>query len=104
MASEKHTSDIGLGIGSMLNRADMEIEKLKRGHISYTSNYWNVKENKNNFNTFNDDIGTTDDWIKAYDRFCKKTVNVHGNPTNRKHLLKHSFKNNSWFKNSDNKK
>tara|TARA_S200002703_G_C3753906_1_gene231962 strand:- start:866 stop:1087 length:222 start_codon:yes stop_codon:yes gene_type:complete len=73
MASEKHTSDIGLGIGSMLN-------------------------------TFNDDIGTTDDWIKAYDRFCKKTVNVHGKPTNRKHLLKHSFKNDSWFKNSDNKK
>lgn len=104
MGSETHTSDFGLGIGSMLNRADMEIENLKRGRIGYKSKYWNKKRNKINFSLSAEDVGTTDDWIKAYDRFCKKTVNVHGKPTNRKHLLKHSFKNDSWFKNSDNKK
>jgi hypothetical protein len=101
MGSEKHTSDIGLGIGSMLSRADMEIEKLKRGHISYKSKYWNKKENKYNYNTFTDDIGNPKDWIEAYNRFCNKTINVHGKPTNRKHLLNHNFKPDNWFKKRD---
>ena len=42
MNSSVHTFDIGLGVGiySVLKRADQEIEKLKKATINPKSKYW----------------------------------------------------------------
>src|SRR6056300_1356343 len=93
--SEKNTSDIGLGIASVLERADHEIRLLKKASISPKSKYWRPTRQKIVEST---KIGikmtaSSDEYLnllhefnEAFEYFCKRTVNTKGQKVNRKHL------------------
>ena len=91
-----HTSDIGLGIHSVLQRADQEIEKLKKATISSKSRYWkhmkkvDTETSKVGVNCYQFSEGnlrgTYDEWLRAYDYFCNQTVNTKGQKVNIQRL------------------
>ena len=95
-----HTSDIGLGMHSVLARAEQEIENLKKGSINPKSKYWKPVRKVENESTKigvkyreftgENSKGTLDDWIKAYEYFCNQTVNTKGQKVDRKALKKYS--------------
>ena len=96
MKLNTHTSDIGLGIHSVLQRADQEIEKLKKATLNPKSRYWKpmkkvdtetskVGVNRYEFSEGNL-RGTYDEWLRAYDYFCNQTVNTKGQKVNRQRL------------------
>jgi hypothetical protein len=103
MKPNTHTSDIGLGIHSVLQRADQEIKKLKKATLSPKSKYWKpmkkvdtetskVGVNRYEFSEGNL-RGTYDEWLRAYDHFCNQTVNTKGQKVNRLSYGKgHGFK------------
>ncbi len=99
MNSSVHTFDIGLGVGiySVLKRADQEIEKLKKATINPKSKYWKPmkkvdmetsKVGISNSHLFLEGnlIGTQDEWLRAYEYFCNQTVNTKGQKVNRQKL------------------
>jgi len=96
MKPNTHTSDIGLGIHSVLQRADQEIKKLKKATLSPKSKYWKpmkkvdtetskVGVNRYEFSEGNL-RGTYYEWLRAYDYFCNQTVNTKGQKVNRQRL------------------
>lgn len=96
MKPNTHTSDIGLGIHSVLQRADQEIKKLKKATINPKSKYWkpmkkvdteNSKVGVNRYEFSEGNLrGTYDEWLRAYDYFCNQTVNTKGQKVNRQRL------------------
>tara|TARA_R110000824_G_scaffold55069_7_gene151729 strand:- start:1785 stop:2135 length:351 start_codon:yes stop_codon:yes gene_type:complete len=95
--SEKNTWDTGLGICSVLQRADQEIEKLKKASLNPKSKYWKPtkKADKNtskvgisNSYQFSESNlrGTYDEWLRAYEYFCNQTVNTKGQKVNRQKM------------------
>ncbi len=96
MKLNTHTSDIGLGIHSVLKRADQEIEKLKKATINPKSRYWkpmkkvDTETSKVGINRYKFSEGnlrgTYDEWLRAYDYFCNQTVNTKGQKVNRQKL------------------
>lgn len=103
MNSSVHTFDIGLGVGiySVLKRADQEIEKLKKATINPKSKYWKPMKKHDHLETskvgvqyreFSGDNPrvTFNEWNEAYEHFCNQTVNTKGQEVNRKALKKYS--------------
>ena len=98
MNSSVHTFDIGLGVGiySVLKRADQEIEKLKKATINPKSKYWkpmkkvDTETSKVGINCYKFSEGnlrgTYDEWLRAYEYFCNQTVNTKGQKVNRQRL------------------
>ena len=95
------SSDIGLGILSVLHRADQEIEKLKRGSLSTKSRYWKpirkqeyesskVGVKQTAFSGGNS-RGIYDEWSRAFEWFCNQTVNSKGQKVNRNALKQYCF-------------
>ena len=79
------SSDIGLGILSVLHRADQEIEKLKKGSLNTKSRYWKpirkqeyesskIGVKQTAFSGGNS-RGIYDEWSRAFEWFCNQTVN-----------------------------
>ena len=98
--SEKNISDTGLGMYSVLERADQEIKNLKKANLNPKSKYWKpinkrvsmveasvtsgVKEDS--FGVIS--RGVYDEWAKGYEHFCNQTVNTKGQKVNRNALKK----------------
>lgn len=95
------SSDIGLGIFSVLHRADQEIEKLKRSNLNAKSRYWKpirkqecesskigVKQTVFSEGNLR---GIYDEWSKAFVWFCNQTVNSKGQKVNRSALKQYCF-------------
>jgi hypothetical protein len=96
--SEKNISNIGLGMYSVLERANQEIERLKKVTLNPKSKYWKpinkrstiveasgaagVKESS--FGIMS--RGVYDEWEKGYDYFCNQTINTKGQKVNRQRL------------------
>ncbi len=95
------SSDIGLGILSVLHRADQEIERLKRGSLSTRSKYWKPIR-KQEYETSKVGVrqttfsegnlrGIYDEWNRAFAWFCEQTVNTKGQKVNRNALKQYCF-------------
>jgi len=113
MKAITHTSDIGLGIHSVLERADQEIRNLRKGKLSYKSRYWKPVDrrtaseitktgvSKYNLTEPNQSRGLYDEWAEGFKYFCEQTVNTKGQKVNRA-KLKERFKPSFLFgKNND---
>jgi hypothetical protein len=108
-----HTSDTGLGILSVLERANQEILKLRKAKLSYKSKYWKPVDkrsaseitktggSKYNLTEPNQTRGLYDEWTEGFKYFCEQTVNTKGQKVNRA-KLKERFKPSFLFgKNND---
>tara|TARA_B100001094_G_scaffold180185_1_gene174498 strand:+ start:1101 stop:1463 length:363 start_codon:yes stop_codon:yes gene_type:complete len=100
--SETNTSDTGLGMASVLQRAKQEVENLKKANLNPKSKYWRpinkrvsmveasvtsgVKEDS--FGVISK--GVLNEWAEGYEHFCNQTVNTKGQKVNRKALKKHA--------------
>ncbi len=98
--SETNTSDTGLGMASVLQRAKQEIKNLKKANLNPKSKYWKpinkrvsmveasitsgVKEDS--FGVISK--GALNEWAKGYEYFCNQTVNTKGQKVNRNRLKK----------------
>ena len=95
------SSDIGLGILSVLHRADQEIEKLKRGSLSTKSRYWKPIRKQDHetskvgvrLQTFSEGNlrGVYDEWNRGYEYFCNQKVNTKGQKVNRERLKQYGM-------------
>ena len=95
------SSDIGLGILSVLHRADQEIEKLKKGSLNTKSRYWKpIRKQEYESSkigvrqtTFSEGNlrGIYDEWSRAFEWFCNQTVNSKGQKVNRNALKQYCF-------------
>lgn len=92
-----HTSDIGLGIHSILERADQEIKNLRKAKLSYKSKYWKPVDRRTPseatrsgiskyVNKENNTRGFYDEWNQGYEHFCNQTINTKGQKVNRQRL------------------
>jgi len=100
--SETNTSDTGLGMASVLQRAKQEVKNLKKANLNPKSKYWRpinkrvsmveasvtsgVKEDS--FGVISK--GVLNEWAEGYEHFCNQTVNTKGQKVNRKALKKHA--------------
>ena len=87
------SSDIGLGILSVLHRADQEIEKLKKGSLNTKSRYWKTSKVGVKQTVFSggNSRGIYDEWNRAFEWFCNQTVNSKGQKVNRNALKQYCF-------------
>ena len=95
------SSDIGLGILSVLHRADQEIAKLKRGSLSTKSRYWKPIRKQDHetskvgvrLQTFSEGNlrGVYDEWNRGYEYFCNQKVNTKGQKVNREQLKRYGM-------------
>jgi len=95
------SSDIGLGILSVLHRADQEIERLKRANLNTKSRYWKpIRKQEYETSkigvrqtTFSEGnlTGIYDEWSRAFEWFCNQTVNSKGQKVNRSALKQYCF-------------
>ena len=92
-----HTSDTGLGIFSVLERADQEIQNLRKAKLSYKSKYWKPVDRRSPSEATRSGVskyhnkekntrGFYDEWNQGYEHFCDQTVNTKGHKVNRKIL------------------
>tara|TARA_E500000081_G_C6127260_1_gene351492 strand:- start:1275 stop:1622 length:348 start_codon:yes stop_codon:yes gene_type:complete len=92
-----HTSDTGLGILSVLERANQEIRNLRKAKLSYKSRYWKPVDRRSPSEVSKSGVskysnkqkisrGLYDEWTKGYEYFCDQTVNTKGHKVNRKKL------------------
>jgi len=97
MKAITHTSDIGLGIHSVLERADQEIKNLRKGKLSYKSRYWKPVDRRSPSEVSKSGVskysnkqkfsrGLYDEWMEGYEYFCNQTVNTKGYKVNRNKL------------------
>jgi hypothetical protein len=93
------TSGSGLGMLSILHRADQEIEKLKKSNLNTNSKYWKPINKNREHDTGKVGVksvsetnlkGTYDDWMKAYAYFCDQKVNTKGQKVNRQRLKEYA--------------
>lgn len=95
------SSDIGLGILSVLHRADQEIAKLKKGSLSTRSKYWKPMK-KQDYETSKIGVkqttfsegnlrGVYDEWNRGYAYFCDQKVNTKGQKVNRERLKEYGM-------------
>lgn len=91
------SSDIGLGMGSVLERANQEIEKLKKSTLNSKSRYWKPVKKRNEDNSkigfkrlvqekSSDNRGVYDEWRRGYHYFCEQTINTKGQKVQRQRL------------------
>jgi len=100
--SEKNISDTGLGMYSVLERANQEIQRLKKARLSPKSRYWKPVNKRSTIVEASDVAGVKEDpfgvvsrgaydeWMKGYEYFCDQTVNTKGQKVNRNALKKHA--------------
>ena len=100
--SEKNISDTGLGMYSVLERANQEIQRLKKARLSPKSRYWKPVNKRSTIVEASDVAGVKEDsfgvvsrvaydeWVKGYEYFCNQTVNTKGHKVNRNALKKHA--------------
>ena len=100
--SEKNISDTGLGMYSVLERANQEIQRLKKARLSPRSRYWKPVNKRSTIVEASDVAGVKEDpfgvvsrgaydeWVKGYEYFCNQTVNTKGHKVNRNALKKHA--------------
>tara|TARA_B100000902_G_C27310177_1_gene917911 strand:- start:260 stop:616 length:357 start_codon:yes stop_codon:yes gene_type:complete len=95
------SSDIGLGIFSVLHRADQEIERLKKGSLNTKSKYWKPIRKQDNESSKvgvrqlgfsgGNSRGIYDEWNRGFEWFCNQTVNSKGRKVNRNELKQYYF-------------
>jgi len=95
------SNDIGLGMFSVLERANQEIENLKKSRVSTRSKYWKpIKKQDNETSkvgvkqtifTEGNLRGVYDEWNKGYVYFCNQKVNTKGQKVNRERLKEYGM-------------
>jgi len=107
MDGYNQSSDFGLGILSVLHRADQEIEKLKKGRVNTKSRYWKPIR-KQEYETSKVGVrqitfseanlrGIYDEWNKGYAYFCDQKVNTKGQKVDRERLKEYGMMKQSSF-------